>query len=52
MPSASRGTAYSAADNLVSRFVKLGILEEATGNKRNRIFMYEPYIHLFREDKG
>ena len=45
-------TSYSAANNLVSRFVKLGILEEATGNKRNRIFMYEPYIHLFREDKG
>lgn len=32
---------------LVERFVKLGILHELTGQKRNRIFSYQEYINLF-----
>lgn len=44
------GTSYTAANNLVSRFVDIGILEEATGYRRNRVFRYEPYIRLFRDD--
>ena len=43
------GTTYPAANNLVSRLVTLGILQEATGNKRNRVFRYQPYIDLFGE---
>lgn len=32
---------------LVERFVKLGILHELTGQKRNRVFSYQEYINLF-----
>jgi Fic family protein len=32
---------------LVSKFIKLGILKETTGQKRNRIFSYQNYINLF-----
>lgn len=32
---------------LVSKFIKLGILKEITGQKRNRVFSYKDYINLF-----
>lgn len=32
---------------LVSKFTKLGILKEITGQKRNRIFSYQNYVKLF-----
>ncbi|MBI4035736.1 Fic family protein [Candidatus Daviesbacteria bacterium] len=32
---------------LVERFVKLGILHELTGQKRNRVFSYQEYVNLF-----
>ena len=32
---------------LVSKFIKLGILKETTGQKRNRVFSYQNYINLF-----
>jgi len=41
------GTTYTAANSLVARFAQLGILEEATGYKRNRVFRYAPYIAIF-----
>lgn len=44
------GTTFTAANSLVSRLVKLGILHEATGYKRNRVFRYQPYIAIFGED--
>lgn len=44
------GTTYTAANNLVSRLVKLEILQEATGYKRNRVFRYAPYISLFGDN--
>ncbi len=43
------GTTYAAANNLVSRLVRLGILSEMTGFARNRRFRYAPYIALFTE---
>ena len=43
------GTAYAAANGLVSRLVEAGILEEMTGYARNRRFRYAPYIALFAE---
>lgn len=43
------GTTYTAANNLVSRMVALGIVTEATGYKRNRLFRYQAYIALFGE---
>ena len=39
-------TAKSAGD-LISLFVEKKILNELTGQFRNRIFMYEPYLNLF-----
>jgi Fic family protein len=44
------GTTYPAANQLVGRLVTLGVLEEMTGQVRNRRFRYAPYIRLFSED--
>ena len=44
------GTSYVAANQLVSRLVDLGILEEVTGFKRNRHFLYGACLRLFAED--
>ena len=43
------GTTYVAANSLVSRLVKLGVLSEMTGYARNRRFRYASYIALFNE---
>jgi len=43
------GTTYPAANELVSKFVDSGILNEITGQARNRRFMYRRYINLFNE---
>jgi Fic family protein len=44
------GTTFPAANNVVSRLAKHGIVQEITGQKRNRLFRYEPYIALFAEN--
>jgi Fic family protein len=41
------GTTFAAANSLVARLAKLGILQEATGYKRTRVFRYAPYIAIF-----
>lgn len=41
------GISYANANLLVSDMVKLEILQEMTGNARNRLFYYAPYIALF-----
>ncbi|MBV6424239.1 MAG: Adenosine monophosphate-protein transferase SoFic [Steroidobacteraceae bacterium] len=43
------GTTYVAANSLVSRLVKLGVLDEMTGYARNRRFRHTPYINLFND---
>lgn len=43
------GTTYPAANNLVTRLVEQGILQEFTGQKRNRRFIYMEYIRLFHD---
>ena len=43
------GTTYAAANELVGKFVSNGILREITGQARNRKFMYQSYIDLFRD---
>lgn len=45
------GTTFTAANSLVARLVKLDILQEATGNKRNRVFRYQPYIAIFGDNE-
>ena len=46
------GMTYTAANNLVTRFEGLGVLEEVTGQKRNRVFRYAEYTDLFAEGPG
>lgn len=41
------GTSFTAANDLVLRLTRLGILEEITNRRRNRSFRYEQYIELF-----
>mgnify|MGYP001555199234 FL=1 len=38
----------STAHRLLQDFERLKILTEQTGNKRNRVFIFEDYIKLFR----
>lgn len=46
------GTTYAAANALVKRLVNLGLVTENTGNRRNRVFQYEPYIRIFANAPG
>jgi Fic family protein len=39
------------ANALIQDFVRLGILREATGAKRNRIFLFDKYLMLFHSKK-
>jgi len=43
-------TTYPAANDLVARLVELGILDEVTGQARNRRFAYNRYVTLFSDD--
>ena len=43
------GTTFAAANQLVKRFEELGLVEEITGQARNRRFRYAPYINLFAD---
>ncbi len=45
------GFTYTAANQLVDRLVEIGVLEEITGQARNRRFRYAAYISLF-DDGG
>lgn len=44
-------TSYTAANQLVKRLERLGLLEEITGQARNRRFRYAPYIRLFADEE-
>jgi Fic family protein len=44
------GTTYAAANNLVARLERIGVLLEMTGYARNRRFKFDPYVRLFAED--
>lgn len=40
---------YKTANDLVSAFVRAGILKELTGQNRNRIFIFGDYLDLFQK---
>lgn len=42
------GTSMVAAYRLIDDFIKLGILREQTGFKRNRVFVFDEYMKLFQ----
>ena len=44
------GTTYPGAANLVNKLQDAGLLNELTGQARNRVFRYEPYVELFSAD--
>ncbi len=41
-------SSFKTSNDLVTDFVKLGILEEMTGQSRNRVFVFEQYLMLFK----
>jgi len=43
------GTTYPAANDLVGRMKDIGVLEEITGQARNRRYSYRRYIELFQD---
>jgi Fic family protein len=43
------GVTFPTANRLVARFEELGLLQEVTGQRRSRMFRYEPYLRLFDE---
>ena len=47
---ATNGTTFAAANALVARLVEIGVLEEITGQARNRRFRYGPYVRLFTDE--
>ena len=43
------GTSYAPANRLVARLVEVGILEEITGDRRNRLYRYTPYMQILED---
>lgn len=44
------GLSYKAANDLVKQMCESNILDEVTGQSRNRLFMFTPYLNLFKAD--
>jgi len=43
------GVSYPTANGIIQQFAHAGILEEITGKKRNRVYVYRRYMRLFEE---
>jgi Fic family protein len=44
------GVSFATANNLVAQLEEAGLLTEITGGRRRRVFRYEPYLALLRDD--
>jgi Fic family protein len=42
---------FVTANKLVERFAVVGLVDEVTGGRRNRVFRYTPYLSLFADEK-
>ena len=42
---------FANANVLIKRLMDLGLLQETTGQRRNRRFSYEPYLALFKDSE-
>ena len=40
---------YVTASNVIGKMEEAGLLDEITGQKRNKVYRYEPYIALFNQ---
>lgn len=45
------GRGFAAANRMVGQLQELGILEEQTGNQRNRVFLYREFLRLFDDSE-
>lgn len=46
------GVAWATANKLLGQLEELGAVREITGQKRSRVFRYDPYLDLFSEPGG
>jgi Fic family protein len=44
------GIAFVTANKLVEQMESLGLLQEITGRRRDRVFSYAPYVDLFQDE--
>lgn len=42
------GCAFATAATVVERLEKMGLLREITGQERNRLYQYQPYVSVFQ----
>jgi Fic family protein len=49
---ASLGVSWPTAGKLITQLEARGLLQEITGQRRNRVFRYGPYLALFQDDEG
>jgi Fic family protein len=50
--SSELGVSFATANGLVEQFEAMGLLDEVTGRRRDRVFRFRPYLRLFEDDEG
>ncbi|MBW1862125.1 MAG: Fic family protein [Deltaproteobacteria bacterium] len=43
---------FNPASNLITSLIDMGILKEITGQRRNRVFLFEPYFKIFADEES
>ena len=43
---------FNPAGNLIATLMDMGILKEITGQQRNRVFLFEPYLKIFTDSES
>jgi len=46
------GLSFATANGLIDQFQSLGLVQEITGRKRDRVFRFGAYLQHFEEDEG